>query len=236
MATDKTGYVSVGARIEDKIMPDRVIFSIGFGGRFDTKEACLDDYNADRAKVAAALAPFGLDDELTCRRYTCYAQTTHKRAIIVGYDYYAYGTVAAPVDSVDCAAVWAALNTCGSHADMNIRFELADERAAEDVLIARAVERARGNAQALAAAAGTKLGGIKHISYNSRPGDYGTVYCAAKASRWGIRRPWGNGAGSGTHRGRVFRGRGVVAGIVDEPGERRDFMTEKPFVEPGARG
>ena len=153
MATDKTGYVSVGARIEDKVMPDRVIFSLGFGGRFDTKEACLDDYNADRAKVAAALAPFGLDDELTCRRYTCYAQTTRKRAIIVGYDYYAYGTVAAPVDSIDCAAVWTALNTCGSRADMNIRFELSDERAAEDVLIARAVERARGNAQALAAAA-----------------------------------------------------------------------------------
>ena len=232
MAADKTGYVSVGARIEDKVMPDRVIFSIGFGGRFDTKEACLDDYNADRAKVAAALAPFGLDDELTCRRYTCYAQTTRKRAIIVGYDYYAYGTVAAPVDSTDCAAVWTALNTCGSHADMNIRFELADERAAEDVLIARAVERARGNAQALAAAAGAKLGGIKHISYNSRPG---VLRCHGR-SRWGIRRPWRNGAGSGTHRGRVLRGRGVVAGIADESGERRDFMTEKPFVKPDVCG
>ena len=31
MATDKTGYVSVGAEIEDEVMPDRVIFSIGFG-------------------------------------------------------------------------------------------------------------------------------------------------------------------------------------------------------------
>lgn len=178
MATDKTGYVSVGARIEDIVMPDRVIFSIGFGGRFDTKETCLEDYNADRAKVAAALAPFGLDGELTCRGYTCYAQTTRKRAIIVGYEYYACGTVAAPVDSTDFAAVWTALNTCGSHADMNIRFELADERAAEDALIARAVEHARGNAQALAAAAGSKLDGIKHISYNSRSGDYGRVYAA----------------------------------------------------------
>lgn len=28
MATDKTGYVSVGAEIEDEVMPDRVIFSI----------------------------------------------------------------------------------------------------------------------------------------------------------------------------------------------------------------
>lgn len=27
MATDKTGYVSVGAEIEDEVMPDRVVFS-----------------------------------------------------------------------------------------------------------------------------------------------------------------------------------------------------------------
>ena len=60
-----------------------------------------------------------------------------------------------------------------------VAVELADERAAEDALIARAVERARGSAQALAAAAGSKLGGIKHISYNSRSGDCGGMYCAA---------------------------------------------------------
>lgn len=179
MSMDKTGYVSVGAEIEDEVMPDRVVFSIGFGGRRTTKESCLEDYNADRFRVAAALAPFGLDSELTCCRYTCYAQTTRKKATIVGYNYYAYGTVTAPVDSTDFAAVWTALNTCGSHADMSIRFELADERAAEDALIARAVERARGSAQALAAAAGSKLGGIKHISYNSRSGDCGGMYCAA---------------------------------------------------------
>lgn len=136
MATDKTGYVSVGAEIEDEVMPDRVIFSIGFGGRRTTKESCLEDYNTDRARVAAALAPFGLDSELTCCRYTCYAQMTRKKATIVGYNYYAYGTVAAPVDSTDFAAVWTALNTCESHADMSIRFELADQRAAEDALIA----------------------------------------------------------------------------------------------------
>lgn len=179
MSMDKTGYVSVGAEIEDEIMPDRVIFSIGFGGRRTTKESCLEDYNADRARVADALAPFGLDSELTCCRYTCYAQTTRKKATIVGYNYYAYGTVTAPVDSIDFVSVWTALNTCGSHADMGIRFELADQRAAEDALIARAVERARGNAETLAAAAGSKLGGVKHISYNSRAASYGRTYCVA---------------------------------------------------------
>lgn len=179
MSMDKTGYVSVGAEIEDEIMPDRVIFSIGFGGRRTTKESCLEDYNADRARVADALAPFGLDSELTCCRYTCYAQTTRKKATIVGYNYYAYGTVTAPVDSTDFVSVWTALNTCGSHADMGIRSELADQRAAEDALIARAVERARGNAETLAAAAGSKLGGVKHISYNSRAASYGRTYCVA---------------------------------------------------------
>ena len=90
MSMDKTGFVSVGAEIEDEVMPYRVVFSICFGGSFDTKEACLNDYNADRVKVAAALVPFGLDDELTCRGYACYARTTRRKATITGYSYHAY--------------------------------------------------------------------------------------------------------------------------------------------------
>lgn len=170
MSMEKTGYVSVGAEIEDEVMPDRVVFSICFGGNFDTKEACLDDYNADRVKVAAALAPFGLDGELTCRGYACYARTTRRKATVMGYSYHAYGTIAAQIDTVDVAAIWTALNTCGSRADMSVDFDLADRRAAEDALITRAVDRARDNAQTLAVASGTKLGGVKHISYNSRLG------------------------------------------------------------------
>lgn len=167
MSMEKTGYVSVGAEVEDEVMPDRVVFSVCFGGGFDTKEACLDDYNEDRAKVAAALVPFGLDGELTCRGYSCYARTTRRKAAVMGYSYHAYGTITAPIDAIDVAAVWTALNTCGSRADMGVGFDLSDQRTAEDALIARAVERARSNAQALAAASGSRLGGVKHISYNS---------------------------------------------------------------------
>ena len=180
MSMDKAGYVSVGAEVEDEVMPDRVVFGICFGGGFDTKEACLDDYNADRSKVAAALAPFGLDAELTCRGYTCYARTTRRKATIMGYSYYAYGNVAAPLDTIDVAAVWTALNTCGSRANMSVDFDLADQRAAEDALIARAVDRARGNAQALAVASGSRLGGVKHISYNSCLGDMGQICYASE--------------------------------------------------------
>lgn len=170
MAIDKTGYVSVGAEVEDEVMPDKVIFRIGFGGRRDTREGCLDDYTAERALVTKALAAFDLDGELTCRGYTCFANTSRKKGNILGYRYYAYGTVSAPLEKTDVGAVWAALNTCGSHADMQVDFDLYDRRAAEDALIARAVERARGNARALAAASGTKLAGVKHISYNGDGG------------------------------------------------------------------
>lgn len=192
MSMDKAGYVSVGAEVEDEVMPDRVVFNICFGGGFDTKEACLDDYNKDRAKVAAALAPFGLDDELTCRGYSCYARTTRRKATVIGYSYRAYGTIAAPIDVIDVAAVWTALNTCGSRADMGVGFDLADQRAAEDALIARAVERARGNAQALAAASRSKLGGVKHISYNSRLGDIDR-FCYASADGVALEAPAGSG-------------------------------------------
>lgn len=192
MSMDKAGYVSVGAEIEDEVMPDRVVFSICFGGGFDTKEACLDDYNEDRAKVAAALAPFGLDDELTCRGYTCYARTTRRKATITGYSYRAYGTIAVLLDDIDVAAVWTALNTCGSRADMTVGFDLADQRAAEDALIARAVERARSNAQALAAASGSRLGGVKHISYNSGLGCMDRL-CYASAGGLALEAPAGSG-------------------------------------------
>ena len=192
MAADKTGYVSVGTEVEDEVMPDRVVFSICFGGGFDTKGACLDDYNEDRAKVAAALAPFGLDDELTCRGYSCYARTTRRKVTVMGYRYHAYGTIAVLLDDIDVAAVWTALNTCGSRADMTVGFDLADQRAAEDALIARAVERARNNAQALAAASGSRLGGVKHISYNSRLDDMGCIRFDSTRS-FGLEAPAGSG-------------------------------------------
>lgn len=192
MSMDKAGYVSVGAEVEDEVMPDRVVFSICFGGGFDTKEACLDDYNEDRAKVAAALAPYGLDGGLTCRGYSCYARTTRRKATVMGYSYHAYGTIAAPIDAIDIAAVWTALNTCGSRADMGVGFDLADQRAAEDALITRAVERARNNARALATASGSKLGGVKHISYNSRLGDMGCFRYDSTRSL-GLEAPEGSG-------------------------------------------
>ena len=191
MSMDKTGFVSVGAEIEDEVMPDRVVFSICFGGSFDTKEACLNDYNADRVKVAAALVPFGLDDELTCRGYACYARTTRRKATITGYSYHAYGTIAASIDAVDVAAIWTALNTCGSRAAMSVGFDLADRRAAEDALIARVVKRARNNAQALAAASGSKLDGVKHISYNSQLGSMDRL-CYASAADFALGAPAGS--------------------------------------------
>lgn len=179
MANTNSGYISVGASVEDKVMPDRVTFKICFEGSKRTKDECLADYSADRARIAKALAPFGLDKELTCKRYSCYSRTTRKKNTVLGYSYYAHESIETDLASVDHAAVWQALNTCGVRADMDVSFGIKDRRAAEDVLIAKAVGQARANAQVLAEAAGVKLAGVKHISYNSDSRDYDWCVCEA---------------------------------------------------------
>lgn len=106
MANTNSGYISVGASVEDKVMPDRVTFKICFEGSKRTKDECLAGYNADRARIAKALAPFGLGKELTCKRYSCYSRTTRKKNTVLGYSYYAHGSIETDLASVDHAAVW----------------------------------------------------------------------------------------------------------------------------------
>lgn len=71
----------------------------------------------------------------------------------------------------DIAAIWAALAGRVSTARVNLHFELGDEDAA--------VAKARLSAEALAAAAGMELAGVKEIRYN-RSGDscFWDVACA----------------------------------------------------------
>lgn len=64
----------------------------------------------------------------------------------------------------------AALAGSVSTARVNLYFELGDEDAEERRLIDTAVAKARLGAEALAAAAGTELAGVKEIRYN-RGGD-----------------------------------------------------------------
>lgn len=179
MGSEK-GYISVGAEVEDEVMPDEVTFRISFGGRFPSKGECLADYAAEQERVRTALSPFGLADRLGCRRYSCYAHTTRKKAVVDGFDYYAYGAVSALAADIDAGEVLAALSTCGIHADASVEFGFSDRRAAEDELIGRAVRKARANAKTLAAASGATLGAVKHISYNAMPSN-SLLVCAASA-------------------------------------------------------
>lgn len=179
MGSEK-GYISVGAEVEDEVMPDEVTFRISFGGRFPSKGECLADYAAEQERVRTALSPFGLADRLGCRRYSCYAHTTRKKAVVDGFDYYAYGAVSAPAADIDAGEVLAALSTCGIHADASVEFGFSDRRAAEDELIGRAVRKARANAETLAVVSGATLGAVKHISYNAMPSN-SLLVCAASA-------------------------------------------------------
>lgn len=79
----------------------------------------------------------------------------------------------------DIAVIWAALAGRVSTARVNLHFELGDEDVEERRLIGTAVAKARLSAEALAAAAGTELAGVKEIRYN-RGGDscFWGVACA----------------------------------------------------------
>lgn len=79
----------------------------------------------------------------------------------------------------DIAVIWAALAGRVSTARVNLHFELGDEDVEERRLIGTAVAKARLSAEALAAAAGTELAGVKEIRYN-RGGDscFRGVACA----------------------------------------------------------
>ena len=162
--------VSVGATAEGKVEPDVAVFRIRFGRRCKTQQQCADDYAQESRLVKDALAPLSLDGELKLSGYASYAHTSGRKATIDGYDYAGWGTLRVLRAEHDAAEIWSALAGCGTHASITVRFELDDERAAEDALIAQAVERARGRAEALAHAAGLALGGVKEMRYHSAGG------------------------------------------------------------------
>lgn len=147
--------------------PDTAVFALRISGRRASKEACARAYAASRSAVKAALAKIGIAEEVKTSRYACYARATRKKGTIVGYDYSAYGKLRLPRATTDVTTVWEALQSCGDGCESTLWFELTDERACMDALLRRAVQRARADAETLAAAAGACLAGIRRIAYNS---------------------------------------------------------------------
>lgn len=118
-----------------------------------------------------ALEPFGIADALGFDGYSSYVCTSGRRAVVTGYEYYCSATLKVERGGGhDIAVIWAALAGRVSTARVNLHFELSDEDTEERRLIGTAVAKARLSAEALAAAAGMELAGVKEIRYNRSGG------------------------------------------------------------------
>lgn len=166
--------VRVGADASDEVRPDRVVFTVRFEGRHPSKEECRAAYVEDVGRLRDALAPLGLADGVTTWGYGCYATYRRRKGPGGSYDYYASGALRLALDGTDVEAVWDALAASGVRGGMGVRYELEDEQAARDALLARAVAAARRNAEVLAEAAGMALGGVVRISHGARGDGWGS--------------------------------------------------------------
>ena len=186
-ATSEASYrpiVKVGAAATAMVEPVTAVISIRFGRRCKSQEACAKDYAAELAKAHAVLDGFGLADELKTSGYHAYARRTAKRGVIDGYEYGSWGTLKVERSQHDVSAIWQALSGSGMAASFGISFEIADERTAEDSLIADAVSQALSSAEALAHAAGMALGGVREMRYQREGDGFGPVmYGGAAPSR-----------------------------------------------------
>lgn len=165
--------VRVGADVSDEVRPDRVVFTVRFEGRHPSKEECRAAYVEDVGRLRDALIPLGLADEVTTWGYGCYATYRRRKGPGGSYDYYASGALRLALGDADVEAVWDAFAASGVRGGMGVRYELEDEQAARDALLARAVAAARRNAEVLAEAAGMRLGGVVRISHGARDDGWG---------------------------------------------------------------
>lgn len=170
--SENLGVVKVGATVEDSVEPDLAVFSLRFGKKCKTQRECADDFAAERERVVRALEPFGIADDLGFSGYSSYVCATGRRAAITGYEYYCAATLEVERNRNDVGAIWAALASRVSTTRVNLRFEIGDEDAEEDRLVGRAVAKAKRSAEALAAASGSALAGVKEIRYRRRGDSY----------------------------------------------------------------
>lgn len=180
---EKSAVVKVSAEVEDTVAPDLAVFALRFGRKCKSQQECSEDFAAEKDRVARALAPFGIADDLLFSRYSSYACTSGRRSAITRYEYYCSATLKVAREEHDVPAVWAALSSSVSTARINLCFELEDAEAEEDRLVGKAFAKAKRSAEALAAASGMALGGVKEIRYRRNIDGFAYAdFCAAPAS------------------------------------------------------
>ena len=174
-AAQSRPVVCVSATIKDAVEPDIAEFRIRFEWHGQSQEACTKQYSEDVRCAQDALRKLGLEDELKVSGFTSYANRSRRGRTITGYEYVARGVLRLKRVEHDIPAVWTALAKSGIKATINVYFSLEDEDAEEAKLLGTAVGKARSSAEALAAAAGKRLGDVRQIRYKRYDGAFGAA-------------------------------------------------------------
>lgn len=182
MSSIEKPVICVSASVEEQVEPDIAEFVIRFEWHGQDQAECAERYATDAARAKEALEALGLGNELKLSHYSSYANRRRHGRTSGGFEYSAHGSLRIRLSEHDVASVWTALANSGARASINVYFSLDDEDAEEAKLLGQAVAKARGSAEALAAASGKRLGEVRQIRYN-RPADgfcY-SDYCRAES-------------------------------------------------------
>ncbi|MBT1181198.1 SIMPL domain-containing protein [Bifidobacterium sp. CP2] len=185
--------VKIGSSIEDLFDADQLTVTITISGICNTKEECATAYNTNLAAVRSKLRQANVPDSAISTRYFSLSAHTERlyrkkkgngdyyyaKTEVQGYSY--SGKVIAKTSDIELSTpIWLALSDCGDSVTFDMDFDLADENAARESLLARAVKSGEAKARILAKASGAELGPISSIEYdfeNRRRGYYdGALY------------------------------------------------------------
>ena len=173
-----TGNGSVNAT------PDKASFDFGVQVNAATAAEAISKDNAQAQKIIDALKNAGIPDaDIQTSSVSLWPQTSNDGTKITGYQASNDVTVTSSIDKagalVDAATGAGANNVNGPN------LSVGDQSTYYAKALKLAVDDAKTQAQAIAAASGLTLGGILHISNeSSTPGPipYGAAFGAAKAS------------------------------------------------------
>jgi uncharacterized protein YggE len=162
--------ISVAARAEVKVVPDRANIQISVQTRAATAEAAAAENARKQKAVIDALRVLKIDaKDISTAGYNVYPEQRYEQnrePVIIGYN--VTNTLSVEVQSVDLVgkAIDAALSK-GANMINSLQFFASNTEAARQEAIAIAVRKARSDADAAARAAGGTITGLLEITVGS---------------------------------------------------------------------
>lgn len=167
------GLVTVDAEMKTNFEADAFTLTVDFEGECDSKEECVEKYNAEYADVREALLALGVSsDNIRNGEFSIYAHRSHRRRLgrkptseVTGYWYEGGCVVKGKLEEGGVLQMWRALHRLKGDFSFDISYWLSDLSACERKLLQSAVFEAKTRAEALASAAEVELGPVSRITH-----------------------------------------------------------------------